>query len=171
MPNPYSGIYSLVTPREIQRLYEIVERCGAMGLGFPMWFDEQYNGIIESLPPHAFMMFLDALVLEGELFATEAQRHFSSEIKSTFDHKKEHPESTPQDFGSDQRTWEDLSGQFSEGISDSLRCYQDAAKIQRSVIPRYRSLYARDYGAYRPMKSLNDPRYDHLAKRFIQVEG
>lgn len=169
MPNPYSGIYSLVTPREIQRLYEIVERCGAMGLGFPMWFDEQYNGIIESLPPHAFMMFLDALVLEGELFATEAQREFSSELKSVFAHRKRG--SKPKDFGVEYRSWEDISGELSEGISVSLRCYQDAAKIQRSVIPRYRRWYTRDYGAYRPMKSLDDPRYDHLAKYFIQVEG
>ena len=161
MPSPYSGCYTLTSPRDKQRLYEIIERCGSMGLGYPMWFEDQYNGIIESMPPNVFMLFLDALVLEGELFIEHSRSTTTQEIRTTGEAISDmnlQPDSEM------YKWWVSERDEISEDFVTASRCYQDAARIRKNVIRRYKRWYAKDYGPYRPLESLNDPRYDPRAR-------
>ena len=161
MANPYSGIYSLVTSREKNRLYEIVERCNAMGMGYPIWFEDDYNGIIESMPPNVFMRFLDALEIEGNLHSEMSQYNASYDIKELQRQRKRTgdvytPSTYPDAFIPSPPTYAGHIQSTIEDLTEAHRCYQDAARIKRNVIPRYKRWYAKDYGPYRPLRVLSD---------------
>jgi len=158
MPSPYSGFYPLISPREKMRLYEIIERCGSMGMGIPTWFDDEYNGIIESMPPNIFMKLLDSLVLEGNLHFSMTQSNSTFEIREEQRMRKETGDAYPVDktFGDafipSPPTRAGMIQNIGEDLLEATKCYQDAVKIRRNVIPRYKKWYARDYGPYRPLR-------------------
>ena len=73
MPSPYGGIYPLLTSRELQRIYEILDECfpdgghymteeGNVGEVLPDWYEDEYSGNIYSMPPKVLLKFLDHVI-------------------------------------------------------------------------------------------------------------
>jgi len=77
MPSPYGGVFPLLTSRELQRIYEILDECfpgggvymvqegedvGMVDEVLPDWFEEDYGGNVNSMPPKVLLKFMDHII-------------------------------------------------------------------------------------------------------------
>ena len=115
--SPYGSLWPLLNQRDRNRVYEIIETCTFT----PDWFDENYDGIIEKLPPKSLIRLLKELTDNTYTMMKEVKEDLSTNIR------------------------EGLSTGVDEDPIENMvlvsRCYQDMRRIKGTAISKYNRWY------------------------------
>jgi len=94
MSSPYGGIFPLLTSRELQRIYEILDECfpgggiymtkeGDVGEVLPDWYEDEYNGNVNSMPPKVLLKFMDHIIERwGPEITRDIRQGFNPYVKA-----------------------------------------------------------------------------------------